>query len=135
MEIINAVSGPNIKPPIAITISFASYLRNKTTGIRIATTKANANAHSIPVSATFFALLFIIRTSFFHPDYTVGFGITPNHAYFTLADFTADRESHPALKAINIQLTTLLYNYDKVSQVILMYNIKHNVKICIKLSI
>ena len=39
---------------------------------------------------------------FFHPDYTVGLGITPNHAAERLADFTADRElrrsAHPALK-------------------------------------
>ena len=36
---------------------------------------------------------------FFHPDYTVGFGITPNHA-FPLADFTANREFHPAPKTL-----------------------------------
>jgi len=35
---------------------------------------------------------------FFHPDYTVGFGITPNPAAARLADYTADREFHPALK-------------------------------------
>ncbi len=34
---------------------------------------------------------------FFHPDYTVGTGITPVHA-FRLADYTAGGESHPALK-------------------------------------
>ena len=34
---------------------------------------------------------------FFHPDYTVGFGVTPNHA-FRLAGFTAGRKFHPALK-------------------------------------
>ena len=33
---------------------------------------------------------------FSHPDYTVGFGITPN--LLALADCTADREFHPALK-------------------------------------
>ena len=33
---------------------------------------------------------------FFHPDYTVGTGITP--VQLTLADYTAGRESHPALK-------------------------------------
>lgn len=36
---------------------------------------------------------------FSHPDYTVGFGITPNHA-LRLAGFTAGRDSHPALKNI-----------------------------------
>lgn len=34
---------------------------------------------------------------FSHPDYTVGFGISPNHA-LRLAGFTAGREFHPALK-------------------------------------
>lgn len=34
---------------------------------------------------------------FFHPDYTVGLGISPNHA-LRLAGYTAGRESHPALK-------------------------------------
>ena len=33
---------------------------------------------------------------FFHPDYTVGTGITP--VQLARADFTAGRESHPALK-------------------------------------
>ena len=42
---------------------------------------------------------------FFHPDYTVGSGVTPNHAstaaaraLFRLAGFTAGGEFHPALK-------------------------------------
>ena len=34
---------------------------------------------------------------FFHPDSTVGTGITPVHAFW-LADCTAGRELHPALK-------------------------------------
>ena len=34
---------------------------------------------------------------FFHPDYTVGSGITPDHASRP-AGFTAGKESHPALK-------------------------------------
>jgi hypothetical protein len=37
--------------------------------------------------------------AFSHPDYTVGFGVAPNHAAKQLADFTAGRESHPAPKA------------------------------------
>lgn len=36
---------------------------------------------------------------FFHPDCTVGPGISPDHAS-RLAGFTAGRESHPALKII-----------------------------------
>jgi hypothetical protein len=40
---------------------------------------------------------------FFHPDFTVGFGVTPNHA-LRLVGFTTGRESHPALK--------IIFNYD-----------------------
>jgi len=32
------------------------------------------------------------RVAFSHPDYTVGFGVSPNHACVTLAGCTADRE-------------------------------------------
>ena len=39
----------------------------------------------------------IYHRIFFHPDCTVGFGITPNHA-LRLVGFTTGRESHPALK-------------------------------------
>ncbi len=37
---------------------------------------------------------------FFHPDYTVGTGLTPvqSKVSFRVADYTADREFHPALK-------------------------------------
>ena len=39
---------------------------------------------------------------FFHPDFTVGSGVSPDHAHagnrHSLAGFTAGRESHPALK-------------------------------------
>ena len=34
---------------------------------------------------------------FFHPDCTVGFGVSPNHA-LRLVGCTTGRESHPALK-------------------------------------
>ena len=37
---------------------------------------------------------------FFHPDYTVGFGITPNQSYTRVAGCTAGRELHPAPKII-----------------------------------
>lgn len=43
---------------------------------------------------------------FFHPDYTVGFGISPNHA-FRLVGYTTGRELHPALKIV-IQLRTII---------------------------
>ena len=36
---------------------------------------------------------------FFHPDFTVGLGISPNHA-LRLVGYTTGRESHPALKII-----------------------------------
>ena len=38
------------------------------------------------------------RSIFFHPDYTVGTGISP--VQLALADFTAGRESHPAPKTV-----------------------------------
>ena len=37
---------------------------------------------------------------FFHPDYTVGFGVSPNHA-LRLVGCTTGRESHPALKILD----------------------------------
>ena len=43
---------------------------------------------------------------FFHPDYTVGFGISPNHA-FRLVGCTTGRELHPALKIV-IQLALII---------------------------
>ena len=36
---------------------------------------------------------------FFHSDYTVGFGVTPNHTS-RFAGFTAGRKFHPALKIL-----------------------------------
>lgn len=42
-------------------------------------------------------------TIFFHPDFTVGPGISPDPA-FRLAGFTAGRELHPALKIIKYYL-------------------------------
>ena len=43
---------------------------------------------------------------FFHPDYTVGTGVTP--VQLSHADFTADREFHPALKTFLFRF--LYYN-------------------------
>ena len=37
---------------------------------------------------------------FFHPDYTVGFGIAPNHA-LRLVGYTTGRDLHPALKTVS----------------------------------
>ena len=36
---------------------------------------------------------------FFHPDCTVGFGVSPNHA-LRLVGYTTGRELHPALKIL-----------------------------------
>jgi hypothetical protein len=49
-------------------------------------------------------LKFIFILHFFHPDYTVGFGISqifdsPNHALIKLAGYTAGPELHKTLKA------------------------------------
>ena len=45
---------------------------------------------------------------FFHPDCTVGPGISPDHAS-RLAGFTAGRESHPALKISIFFCIIILY--------------------------
>ena len=37
---------------------------------------------------------------FFHPDFTVGFGVSPNHA-LRLVGFTTGRDLHPALKSFD----------------------------------
>ena len=47
---------------------------------------------------------------FFHPDCTVGTGITP--VQLSLADFTAGRELHPALKTCYFSLCVLYFRYD-----------------------
>ena len=50
--------------------------------------------------------------SFFHPDFTVGVGISPTQ--LALADYTAGRESHSALKTFfslrNISYLSFIYN-------------------------
>lgn len=52
---------------------------------------------------------------FFHPDYTVGFGISPNHA-FRLVGYTTGREFHPALKiVIQLQMIIVL-NFEYVNR-------------------
>ena len=43
-------------------------------------------------------LLFLSYNFFSHPDYTVGFGISPNQLLSQVADYTAGGESHPAPK-------------------------------------
>jgi hypothetical protein len=42
-----------------------------------------------------------IAYTFFHPDYTVGFGITPNHAISSAWTITTGGDLHPALKILN----------------------------------
>lgn len=37
---------------------------------------------------------------FYHPDFTVGFGISPNRPPKRFADFTAGRELHPTPKIL-----------------------------------
>ena len=49
------------------------------------------------------------RSLFFHPDYTVGPGVTPGQPPKRVADFTASRELHPAPK--NIMVISLLAHY------------------------
>jgi hypothetical protein len=40
------------------------------------------------------------RSLFYHPDYTVGPGVSPSQPPKRVADFTASREFHPAPKNI-----------------------------------
>ena len=40
----------------------------------------------------------------FHPDYTVGVGISPTRLQMQVADFTASGESHPALKNYSLRI-------------------------------
>jgi hypothetical protein len=40
----------------------------------------------------------ITAAFFFHPDFTVGFGLAPNQPPKRVADYTAGRESHPTPK-------------------------------------
>ncbi len=49
-----------------------------------------------------------LRSTFFHPDYTVGPGVTPDPAQnIALVGFTTDRElrspSHPAPKVVQVR--------------------------------
>ena len=49
------------------------------------------------------------RSLFFHPDYTVGPGVSPSQPPKRVADYTASREFHPAPKNIVvIQLLKVL---------------------------
>ncbi len=48
--------------------------------------------------------------TFFNPDYTVGFGISPNPALARPRTITADRELHPALKTLLLFNCLLHYN-------------------------
>ena len=48
-------------------------------------------------------VLVFLSFIFFHPDCTVGFGVSPNHA-LRLVGYTTGRELHPALKILfNLQ--------------------------------
>ena len=51
------------------------------------------------------AHIIVLTHIFFHPDYTVGPGVSPSQRIpkYPVADFTASGESHPALKT-KIQL-------------------------------
>ena len=63
-------------------------------------------------------------TIFFHPDCTVGLGISPNHA-LRLVGFTTGGESHPALKIL-IQLR-LVYTIDSRLSILLFKKVKRSV--------
>jgi hypothetical protein len=53
--------------------------------------------------------------TFSHPDFTVGSGISPDHAekyFLPLAGFTAGREFHPAPKVVNEIVS--IHNYNDI---------------------
>lgn len=47
----------------------------------------------------------LILRGFSHPDYTVGFGISPNQLLTQLMDFTTDSELHSTLKLDELLMT------------------------------
>jgi len=53
---------------------------------------------------------------FFHPDYTVGFGISPNHTLRRVG-CTTGREFNPALKIV-IQLLLFYHEYLGLSMIV-----------------
>ena len=56
--------------------------------------------HGYTQGAKTYSNVQLCRNIFSHPDFTVGIGISPIQP--KLADFTAGRESHPALKISNL---------------------------------
>ena len=73
--------------------------RRKLANIYAVAAMKKALKHSVPGHMT----TTIQRSIFFHPDYTVGSGISPNQPCWTCAKqrsrtVTAGREFHPALK-------------------------------------
>ena len=62
-----------------------------------------------------------LKTLFSHPDYTVGFGISPNHVTMHLRTITAGRESHPAPKTSLFFLS--LTGYKKFCKPSLMHKL------------
>ena len=55
-----------------------------------------------PHENNFAKMLYAYILIFFHPDCTVGFGVSPNHT-LRLVGYTTGRDFHPALK--------ILFNY------------------------
>ena len=49
-----------------------------------------------------------LKTLFSHPDYTVGFGISPNQLLMQVADYTAGGELRPAPEEILIFINLIL---------------------------
>jgi hypothetical protein len=53
-------------------------------------------------------VLVFLSFIFFHPDCTVGFGVSPNHA-LRLVGYTTGRELHPALKIFYLFYVFILF--------------------------
>ena len=91
--------------------------RRKLANIYAVAAMKKALKHSVPGHMT----TTIQRSIFFHPDYTVGSGISPNQPCWTCAEqgsrtVTAGREFHPALK-----IYFALSNYSEYSATVNTY--------------
>ena len=96
----------NINNTISIKIHNTTILCSQKNHIPVP--KETFQIHACRKTYSYQSLL-LLSSLFSHPDYTVGFGISPNRA-LRLAGCTAGRESHPASK--NIQLCFIITQSD-----------------------
>ena len=67
------------------------------------------------VAHTLGALRFLMKFKFFsHPDFTVGFGISPNQPLARVADYTAGREFSVSLSPNPEEIFFLYAHYSRI---------------------